>query len=323
MCTAISYLSGHHYFGRNLDLEYHYQESVTITPRYFPLHFRNTPSLEAHNAIIGIATVMDGYPLYYDAVNEHGLSIAALNFPGNAVYNKPINGKTNISAFELIPYLLANFCTTDNVNNAIKDVNITDIAFCDTLPPTPLHWIVADRNKCITIEQTSDGLQVYDNPVKVLTNNPPFSYHLQNLNNYLNLTAEEPVNRFGKKLDLTPSSRGMGGIGLPGDLSSMSRFVRAAFVLQNSSKENGDNAISQFFHILTSVEQQKGCVKIGDQFERTIYSSCCDTDRGIYYYTTYSGRQIAAVDMHKTDLNSASLASYPLNFDQIIHWQTQ
>ena len=107
MCTAVSMTAGDHYFGRNLDLEYAYQEAVAVMPRRFPLALRRMPALSTHLAMIGVATVADGYPLYYDAANETGLSIAALNFPGYAHYAPPSDHLDNIAPWELIPWLLA------------------------------------------------------------------------------------------------------------------------------------------------------------------------------------------------------------------------
>lgn len=108
-------------------------------------------------------------------------------------------------------------------------------------------------------------------------------------------------------------------MGLPGDLSSSSRFVRAAFTKLNSvKKETEEGSLGQFFHILGSVAQQEGCVKVGEHYEKTVYSSCCNVDEGIYYYTTYGNSQITGVSMHNTDLNSQKLTAYPLiNAQQI------
>ena len=106
MCTAISYKTQDHYFGRNRDLEYSYEESVTITPRNFPFAFRKEATMEKHYAIIGVAYVHSEYPLYYDAVNEKGLGMASLNFPGNAVYQHEKEGTYNVTPFELIPWVL-------------------------------------------------------------------------------------------------------------------------------------------------------------------------------------------------------------------------
>lgn len=324
MCTAISFKTKDHYFGRNLDLEHRYYESVTVTPRNFPLSFQRVGVLKNHYAIIGMASVVNEYPLYYDATNEHGLSIAALNFPDNAVYTPAVSQKLNLASFEIIPYLLSRYKTVAQVKAILQNTHITDTAFCNDMPPSPLHWLVADADSAITIEQTANGLTVYDNPIKVLANNPPFPYHISNLQNYLNLTAEVPANRFAKSIDLRTYSRGMGAIGLPGDLSSASRFVRAAFVLHNSvCEETESESVSQFFHILSAVAQQQGCVRLENGLERTVYSSCCNTDRGIYYYTTYFNNQITAVDLHKHKLDSDKIISYPIRTQQQIFWESQ
>lgn len=322
MCTAISYLSGSHFFGRNLDLEYSYQESVTITPRDFPFKYRKIPAMNHHYAMIGIATVADGYPLYYDATNEYGLSMAGLNFPGNAVYYDFDVNKDNVTPFEFIPWVLSQCKTVTQARELISKTNLVNIPFSDDYPLSPLHWMITDRNESIVIEPIVAGITVFDNPVGVLTNNPPFDFHMYHLSNYLHLTHEEPVNRFTNKVDLAPYSRGMGAIGLPGDLSSSSRFIKAAFTKLNAISDGTlPDDLSQFFHILGSVEQQRGCVKANDKFEETVYSSCCDTKKGVYYYTTYANSQITAVDMHREKLESSELKSYRLITQQQIYNQ--
>lgn len=313
MCTAVSFLSKHHYFGRNLDLEYCYQEAVTITPRNFPFHFRCEDTIQSHYAIIGIATIADNYPLYYDATNEAGLSIAGLNFPGNSFYRAKNTDMRNISPFELIPWVLTQCRTTEDARILLSKTNITRIAFSSAYPLSDLHWIISDKKESITLEPTQDGLQILDNPVGILTNNPPFSHQLYNLQNYLALSEIDPENKFAPSLPLKPYSRGMGALGLPGDLSSQSRFIRAAFTKFHSVTPTDElYAVNQFFHILRSVTQQEGCVKVGNHFEKTIYSTCCNTSAGIYYYTTYENSQISAVHLHHENLNNHQLISYPL-----------
>ena len=322
MCTAVSWQADDHYFGRNLDLEYHYSEAVTITPRHYPFRFRFLPLTDSHYAIIGVATIEAGYPLYYDATNEHGLSIAALNFPGNAAYHSPVDHLNNVAPFELIPLILGQCKTVFEARKILADINLTNTPFNNMLPLTPLHWMIADRTESIVAESMESGLCVFDNPVGILTNNPPFEYHLYNLRNYLNVTRDEPINRFSPQIELQPYSSGMGAIGLPGDLSSASRFVKAAFTKLNAISGSSENAcISQFFHILNSVEQQEGCVKIGDKFEKTLYSSCCNTDKGIFYYTTYENRQITAIRMQESDITGADLLSFPLRTKQSIYFE--
>ncbi len=314
MCTAITYITKDHYFGRNFDLEYSYAETVTITPRNFSLKFRKVKEINSHYAIIGMAYVADDYPLYYDAINEKGLGMAGLNFPKNAYYNGIDDAKDNIASFEFIPWILAQCATVEEAKKLLANINIASINFSDELPASPLHWIIADKTSSITVESVRDGLKIYDNPVGVLTNNPTFDYQMMNLNNYSVLSVEPPINNFSSKLNFDLYSRGMGALGLPGDLSSASRFVKAAFTKMNSlSGESEAESISQFFHILSSVEQQRGCVHMGEgKYEITIYSSCCNQDKGIYYYTTYENSQITSVDMHKENLDGSSLISYDL-----------
>ena len=313
MCTAVCWRSGDHYFGRNLDLEYHYQEQVTVTPRNFPLPVRHQNRLPRHAAIIGMATVSEGYPLYYDATNEWGVSMAGLNFPGNAVYRPPVAGMDNVAPFALIPWVLGQCEDLRQARALLERVNLTDTSFSEKFPPTPLHWMLSYKDESLVLEPTAAGLQIYENPIGVLTNNPPFAYHLHNLCNYRNLTREPGENRFAQGLPLKAWSGGMGAIGLPGDLSSASRFVRAAFTRWNAVTGEGEaDSVSQFFHILGAVEQQKGCARAGEGFAYTVYTSCCNTDKGIYYFTTYDHRQICAVDLHSQDLEGSQLRCFPL-----------
>lgn len=322
MCTAISYSANGHYFGRNLDLEYRYNESVTITPRNFPIPYRMNTICKSHYALIGMATVIDGYPLYYDATNEHGLSIAGLNFPGNATYLPPANNLFNITPFEFIPWILGQCKTVSQAKKILRKTNLINIPFSDLLPLTDLHWMISDKIESVVIEPMQNGLIIYENPVGVLTNNPPFEFHMHHLSNYLNLTNIEPQNRFSEKINLKPYSRGMGAIGLPGDLSSASRFIRAAFTKLNSISDNTEvSEVTQFFHILGSVAQQKGSVKVNDSFEKTVYTSCCNIDKGIYYYTTYENNQITGVHLFKEDLDGNHLSLFPMVVEQHIRFE--
>ena len=194
-------------------------------------------------------------------------------------------------------------------------LNLVDAAFSPELPPATLHWMIASRDGALVVESTKDGLQIYDDPVGVMTNEPPFPYQMLNLSNFMTVSAQPPVNLFAPDVTLEPYSRGMGGIGLPGDLSSASRFVRAAFTRMNSvcDADCEEACVGQFFHILGSVAQQRGCVQLeGGELEMTVYTCCCNADKGIYYYTTYENPQLTAVHMHHVDLDGQSITAYPL-----------
>lgn len=320
MCTAAAYKTKDFYFGRTLDYEFSYGDEVTITPRNFPLNFREKGTVNSHYAMIGMAHVADNTPLYYEAVNEKGLGMAGLNFVGNAVYFNTAEGKDNIAQFEFIPWILSQCANVSEARNLTEKINLLNIPFSPNLPVAQLHWIIADKDSAITVESVAEGLKIYENPVGVLTNNPPFDKQLFNLNNYMNLTARSPQNTFANGLELNRYSRGMGALGLPGDLSSQSRFVRVAFVKMNSvSGSEEKESVSQFFHILNSVDQQRGCCILDEEkYEITIYTCCCNADKGIYYYTSYNNHQITAVDMNKENLDGKELIRYlPITEEQI------
>lgn len=325
MCTAITYKADDFYFGRTLDYEYSFGESIVITPRNFIFDFRNMGIMQKHYAISGMAVIKNDYPLYFDAVNEKGLCIAALNFVGNAIYRKPTPLKDNIAHFELIPWILGQCATIKEVYKKLSNINITNAPFSSNLSVSELHWIIADKTDCITVEAVKDGVKIYQNPVGVLTNNPTFPEQLFNLNNYMHLSPKPPKNTFCKELELKPYSRGMGALGLPGDNSSLSRFVRASFTKLNSIKpENETESVSQFFHILGSVNVTKGCsITENDALDSTVYTSCINADKGIYYYNNYQNRQITAVDMHNEKLENNMLISYPLINEQKIYLQNK
>ncbi len=313
MCTASNYITDNHYFGRNFDYEISYNERVTVTPRNYELKFRKTDDIKTHYAMIGMAAGIDEYPLYYDACNEKGLAIAGLNFAGNAVYREFEEDMVNITPFELIPYLLGTCSSVSEAREALGKINLVNINFADELPLSPLHWMISDEVEAIVVEPLTEGLKVYNNPVGVLTNNPPFDKQLFYLNNYRGLSNKNPENRFG--VDLEEYSRGMGAIGLPGDLSSASRFAKVAFTRANSYSDNDEaSSVGQFFHILGSVEQQNGCTFIDDPdlYEYTIYTSCYNTNRAILYYRTYHNSQITAVDLNRENLDSSDLINYML-----------
>ena len=345
MCTAISLSAQNHYFGRNLDLEYSYEESVVITPRNYNFSFRHQNPLPTHHAIIGMAYICYNYPLYYDATNEVGLSMAGLNFPADAYYFPSRTSYDNITPFELIPWVLCQCETIGEACLLLEKTNILAESFSHDLPLSPLHWMISDKTGSLTVESTKKGLSVYTNPVGVLTNSPTFDMQLFHLNNYMNLSNTAPENHFSNALKLRQYSNGMGALGMPGDWSSQSRFVKVAFLNANAVCEDSEeDCINQFFHILDTVSHPRGCVvmnpthnphdtknlstrpdcapnKPSTKYEITLYSSCCNTEKGIYYYKTFHNNQISAVDLRRENLDSYALISYPLRTEQQIFWQ--
>ena len=305
MCTALSFSENQKYFGRNLDLHLSFNEEAIILPRNFS-------AVQNELAILGIGTVKNGYPLFYDAMNEHGIAMAGLNFIGNARFHEAEESCFNIPQYALIPFILGKCKTLDDAKSVLSRCRILKDSFDNSTPPSELHYFLTDGDRSLTAGPAENGIAVYENEVGVLTNNPPFPYHVNNLSNYINLTSDEPKNRFSDRLDLKRFSLGMGSIGLPGDYSSPSRFVRAAFVKFNSCINEPKEELSQIFHILESVSQPYGAVKCFGSFEKTQYTSVANLNSKEYFYKTYENSRICAIRLTEAQASENSLSRYPL-----------
>ena len=330
MCTAIFDNKHGSFFGRTLDLECSYGEKIMRVERGESLHFIHEGVRTCKHAIIGMAyapssvasrQLLPGekpmgeerrrgrakscgenfdYPLFYDAVNDKGLSAAALNFPLYASYRDKENKKLNLASFEVILYILSQCDSVIEAKDILKNAIITKDDFSPMLKSTPLHWMIADRAKCIVAESVSDGLKIYDNPFGVMTNSPPFPYHTARLCELSYLSPEPQKNRILPDLDLTPYSRGLGSFGLPGDYSSSSRFVRALFAKEHTLMPPFEDTVNQkaqakrrIFDILGTVSLPYGIARTekGEPIY-TVYTSCIDMEMGEYSYFTFHNRDI-------------------------------
>lgn len=276
MCTAIACSGRGFYFGRTLDHDRSYGEEVVITPRNYPLPFRLETPMPTHHAIIGMAHVAQRYPLYYDAMNEYGLCMAGLRFHPHARY--PGGQGAQIAPFELIPWVLGQCANLSQAKELLEHTALCELDFSPNLPAAQLHWLIADQSGSLTVESTAEGLHLYDNPVGVLTNAPPFPDQLENLR--------------------------MGGE-LPGDLSSPSRFRRAVFTKTHAQTVG---TVTDFLGILDTVTQVPGC----NGRMSTRYTSCCNTKNGIYCYSTCHSRRITGIAMGHAELDSNALIRFPL-----------
>lgn len=306
MCTAIR-IPG--FAGRNLDIERGYGERIIITPRNYGLSFKRAETIRSHYAFFGIGVIDSSYPLYFDAANEKGLYAAGLNYLENAKYKDEKESFLNLAPYELIPYLLATCASVGEVKSELARINVCNIPLRAGLPVAQLHFFIADKERSIAVEPDENRINVYDNPTDVLTNNPPFPMQLFNLNDYSHLSPSTVKTSFCNKLKLQEYSGGLGAIGLPGDLSSKSRFVRAAFHRLNTT---GEDSIAKIMRLLASVEMPEGSLKNIRGFERTEYVSAVDLSSLSYVYRSYDSLLPYCVRLTAENLDLASLISYPV-----------
>ncbi len=308
MCTSISWNNGDFYLGRNMDISFDFDRKIVVVPRNYSFTFKEMPQLDTHYALMGTAMVINNYPLFAEAVNEKGVYMAGLNFPEIAKYNKSDNMKDNVTVNEFIPYILSKSSNIDDVYILLNKINLTDIPFLPNIPIPSLHFIVSDKNKSLVVECTKTGMHIYENETGIITNNPTFDMQMHNLNNYMYLSNENPTNKMTKEIELNHYCMGLGALGLPGDFSSQSRFVKAYFLKANSAAEKTEIAsIAQIFHMLDAVAMVRGSVLDGEKFDITVYSCCINADKGIYYFKTYDSSAISAVYMYNEDLSRNEL----------------
>ena len=308
MCTAINETRGRHLFGRTLDLDRSYGEQVVISPRRLPFSFIYEGKISDHYAIIGTACLIDNIPLYFDAMNENGLCVAALRFPDVACYHQKQGDKVNLASFEVIPWILCNFSSVNEAKAALNRANITSDSFSAALSATPLHWIVGDKDGAFVVESDKGGLHIYDGAEGILTNAPEFPIQAQSAALLLN----------DKETEHFP---------IPGDMSSRSRFIRATYAKYHTEQAKGEaEAISRFFHIMGTVNQPLGfesarTIGISSTAPmKTLYTSCMDSASLTYYFTTYSCRQIRGARLKNAHLDLGDLISFPMEREEWFHF---
>ncbi len=314
MCTSIAWENGDLYIGRNMDISFDFDRKVVIVPRNYLFKFKEMPSLNSHYAIMGAAMVVENFPLFAEAVNEKGLYMAGLNFPKMASFHKSNSAKDNVTVNEFIPYILSKAADISQAKKLLDNINITDTPFVQGLPIPELHFIISDKNKSLVVECTEKGMVISENLTGVMTNNPTIDMHLHNLNNYMHLSNANPVNTMTSEIGLEHYCMGLGALGLPGDYSSESRFVKAYFLKANAVAEKNEiSSMLQMFHMLDAVAMVRGSVLDGDKYDITVYSCCINADKGIYYYKTYESSAVSAVYMNNENLNSNELYVHSFN----------
>lgn len=312
MCTGVRFCdkAGNMYFGRNLDWSTGYGQKVLITPRGYKYKSAFLGEMANSPAIIGMGIVAENVPLYFDCANEHGLAIAGLNFPGYAAYAPDaVEGKTNVAAYEFPLWVALNFRTIDELEKALPNVAIVAKPINDQYPVSQLHWLIGDANKSIVVEYTENGMEIYQNDVDVLTNQPRYDWHKENLRNYMNLLPMMPKSVKWDKATLTPFGSGSLMRGLPGGFYSTDRFIRVAYLNTHYPAQVDESSnISRLFHTLSGVAMIDGAAAMANgTFEKTIYTGGYSTTTKTYYYNTYDDPTIQPVALNDYDLNSTEI----------------
>ena len=296
MCTAIGLAMGDRYFGRNLDLECHFGERVTLTPRGFSFSLRAGGRVETRFALLGMAASVGEFPLYAEAISEAGLAIAGLNFVGNAAFLGGRNPKsTGVAVFELIPWLLGQAESLQMAEKLLREVSILSIAPRPDLPTAELHWLLTDGEEALVLECTREGMRIYRNPTGVLTNNPPFPYQLARWNAMPQPQPKPPIPP--GLLGFCTESYGRDGDLVPGGYSSEARFLRAAWLRERVKPcEASESArVAAAFSLLSSVAPPYGCVTGADgRMHYTVYSVVANLSRGRFYLRNAPGTEITS-----------------------------
>ena len=270
-----------------------------------------------------------GMPLLFEGVNEKGLAVGLFYFPTTAGYMKynPAEAARTIAPWEVGSWILENFATTEEVRQNIGSISVAEVVFKKWGFVPPVHFVVHDASgKSIVIEYVEGNLHVYDDPLGVMSNSPAFDWHLTNLRNYVNFSMVNapPVEVGG--IRLTGFGQGTGMLGMPGDFTPPSRFVRAvAYSTSAPPSKTGAEAVLQAFHILNNFDIPKGAVR-EDQKDKhgnivadyTIWTSAIDLKARRFYFRTYENSQIRSVDLMAMPVDAKSITRVSMKGGEVV-----
>lgn len=309
MCTSFTYQQkeGKNALARTMDFTFVLKPQAILMPRrYSWVSQIDGSSHTGTYAFIGLGERREQC-LFADGVNEAGLSCATLYFPGFARYEKTSKkGCTNLAPHELVLWMLSNFGSVAELCEALRHLCIVDAPNTLLNRVLPLHWIVTDKTgDCIVIEPLKEGLSVQKNSVGVMTNSPDFSWHMTNIRNYIGLSYRQQKTRELGGSTFAPFGNGSGSVGLPGDHTPPSRFIRALFGKEAMLKESTEAAaLTEIFHLLSSVIVPKGSVRTEDAPDYTQYASAMFCSSSTYYFNTYNNMQLTKIDLFSENLDA-------------------
>ena len=319
-CTSlrVKTADGLVFYARTMEGGEPFHSSVSVIPKGTEYQGTLTDGTQAGLAwttkygMVGMNTY--GLPVISDGLNEAGLVAGNLMFPGYAGYQAfdPAKASSTIAQYEVITWILSNFATVDEVKDAIKTIRVSKGPEA-LVGKLPLHYTVHDsKGDSIVIEYVNGELKVYDNPLGVMTNSPPFDWHLANLRNYVNLSATNPKPFTVEGLKQSGFGQGSGMLGLPGDYTPPSRFVRMVALVHSSLPVTGaDNGLNLAMTIIDNIDIPIGSVRdmSGKEpvYDQTQWAVVSDLSGKRFYFHTYNNKDWRMVDVVKALANAKGI----------------
>jgi choloylglycine hydrolase len=268
-------------------------------------------------------------PFIFDGVNEKGLASGLFYFPTSAGYMPytPADAGKTLAQWELGSWMLENFATVDEVKANLPNVVVPAVVFEQWNMAPEVHYIVTDASgKSIVVEFVGGKLTVWDAPLGVITNSPTYDWHMNNLRNYLNFSMSNAPNVTLGSVTLKPFGMGSGMLGMPGDFTPPSRFVRAVAFSQSAlPSATGTEAVLEAFHILNQFDIPKGAAREHEKDEHgnvladyTVWTSAIDLKARKFYFRTYENSQIRVVDLMKMNLDAKDVVKFSMKGTEAI-----
>lgn len=331
-CTSliVPTTEGSYVYGRTMEFGIPLNSEIMVTPRDYDFQGVGNDgkpgsglSWKSKYAVTGMNAL--GQPIYVDGMNEKGMSGGLMNAPGTAVYQKPsaTDSKNSIASYQMLVYALSNFATVEEVKKGFSQIFVNSSALGAYKGIVQVRMQLHDaQGKSIVVEYLDGKLVIHDNPIGVTTNDPPFSWHLTNLGNYVNLTPVEHNAISIKGQKISPPSSGSGLAGIPGDMLSTSRFVRAVIYSSSAPKGSAKQQVNTVWHIMDNFDIPPGSINLpasnpygggAGGYEMTEWTVIADPTNQVYYARTFENPSPQAYDLKKADVNAKELKFIKLN----------
>ena len=301
MCTSIFTKTedNKHFLARTMDFSFPLEGNPVFLPRDYSWHVFGKEMTNKY-AMLGTGRGIAGNYIFTDGINEHGLAMAELYLPEEAVYDKDeVEGMDNLAPWEFLNWVLGNYKSIDDLEKDLKNIRLIDAKIPIMNKSIPLHYIFADvTGRVVVIEPSGGELKFKENPVGVMTNTPNLEWHTQNLRNYLHVQPKQFKPRDYGEFTPMPFIQS-GTSGLPGGFTAVDRFVRAAFFKEYINKaRNEEEGITNIWQILNTVRIPKGVViKESENEDYTEYLAGICLESRSFYFTPYENNQISKVKL--------------------------